>query len=96
VIGGGGDEEATAEDGPPRPRTEVLSRHPLSTRGAERVLTELYLSNPDDDESDVRCSAREPRPAHSIRRCEILYPGGTDRTVVVVTGGNGSEVLSEP
>jgi hypothetical protein len=96
VIGGGGHEEATAGDGLAQSRLEVLSRHPLSTHGAERVLTERYLSIPDDDETDVRCSGREARPAHSVRRCEILYPGGTNRTVVVITNANGSEVLSEP
>jgi hypothetical protein len=31
-----------------------------------------------------------------VRRCAILYPGGTTRTVVVITTASGSEVLSEP
>jgi hypothetical protein len=60
------------------------------------VLGERYLSVPDDDETDVRCGRREPKPAHSVRRCEILYRGGIDRTVVVITNANGSEVLSRP
>ena len=97
VLGGGGDEQAAADgEGGQGARLEVLARHPLSTPAAERVLTRRYLSNPDDDETGVRCSGREPRPAHSVRRCHILYPGGTDRTVVVITNANGSEVLSEP
>ena len=96
VVGGDGGGEP-AEAGPAEPvHLEVLARHPLSTPAAERVLTRRYLSIPDDDETDVRCSRREPRPAHSVRRCEILYPGGTDRTVVVITNANGSEVLSKP
>jgi hypothetical protein len=98
-IGGGDGEEAAARGGPQPRHLDVLSDHPLSTPATERVLTRRYLPIPDDDESDVSCSRREPRPAHSVRRCHILYPGGTDhsiRTVVVITTANGSEVLSEP
>ena len=100
LIGNGDGEKAAAGGGEPQqPQHEVVSRHPLSKPAAERVLTRLYLSIPDDDVADVRCSRREPRPAHSVRRCHILYPGGTDhtiRTVVVITTANGAEVLSEP
>jgi hypothetical protein len=96
VLGNGDGEEAAAGGEPPATHLEVLSRHPLSTPAAERVLTRRYLSIPDDDETDVRCSGREPRPAHSVRRCEILYPRGVTRTVVVITNARGSEVLSEP
>jgi ribosomal protein L40E len=98
VLGRGGDDgdEAAVVDAAQPVHLDVLSEHPLSTRAAERVLTQRYLSIPDDDETDVRCSGREPRPAHSVRRCHILYPGGTERTVVVITNANGSEVLSEP
>jgi hypothetical protein len=96
AIGGGDGEDAAAGGEAQEAHLEVLSPHPMSTRAAERVLTGRYLSIPDDDETDVRCSGREARPAHSVRRCEILYPGGTTRTVVVITTANGSEVLSEP
>ena len=101
IFAGSGDDagEAAAVAGPEPARLDVLSRHPMSRRATERVLTELFLAVPDDDEADVRCSRREPRPAHSVRRCHILYPGGTDhtiRTVVVITTANGAEVLSEP
>ena len=101
VIAGGGDDadQAAAVDSPQPVHLDVLSAHPLSTLDMERALTQRYLGIPDDDESDVRCSRREPRPAHSVRRCHILYPGGTDhtiRTVVVITTANGAEVLSEP
>ena len=95
AIGGGGGEEAAAGS-EAQAHLEVLSPHPMSTRAAERVLTERYLAMPDDDETDVHCSGREPRPAHSVRRCAIRYPGGTTRTVVVITTASGSEVLSEP
>ena len=96
AIGGGEGEEAAAGGGAQGAHLEVLSPHPMSNRAAERVLTERYLAMPDDDETDVHCSGREPRPAHSVRRCAILYPGGTTRTVVVITTASGSEVLSEP
>jgi hypothetical protein len=100
IAGGGGDaDEAAAVDTPQPVHLDVLSPHPLSNLATERALTQRYLAIPDDDESDVRCSRREPRPAHSVRRCHILYPGGTDhtiRTVVVITTANGAEVLSEP
>jgi len=96
LLGGDDGDEAAAVDAAQPVHLEVLSEHPLSTLAAERVLTQRYLSIPDDDQSDVRCSGREPRPAHSVRRCQILYPGGTNRTVVVITNANGSEVLSEP
>lgn len=99
AIGSGDGEDAVAGDQPEPAHLDVLSKHPLSTSATERVLTRRYLPIPDDDESDVSCSRREPRPAHSVRRCHILYPGGTDhsiRTVVVITTANGAEVLSEP
>ena len=99
AIGGGDGDDAMAGDGPQPTHLDVLSEHPLSTRATERVLSERFLAVPDDDETDVRCSRREPRPAHSVRRCHILYVGGTDhtiRTVVVITTANGAEVLSEP
>jgi len=101
VLGdrGGDDDTAMAVALPQPAHLDVLSDHPLNRRGIERVLTERYLAVPDDDETDVRCAPREPAPAHSVRRCHILYPGGTDhtiRTVVVITTANGSEVLSEP
>ena len=101
VIDVGGDDagEAAAVDTPQPVHLDILSPHPLSNLATERALTRRYLPIPDDDESDVRCSPREPRPAHSVRRCHILYPGGTDhtiRTVVVITTANGSEVISEP
>lgn len=96
LLGGAQDDDPAAAGGAEQAGLEVLSERPLTTLAAERLLIERYLAIPDDDESDVRCDGREPRPAHSVRRCHILYPGGTDRTVVVITNANGSEVLSEP
>jgi hypothetical protein len=96
LLGGGERDRAAAGGEAAQAHLEVLSQHPLSTPAAERLLTQRYLSIPDDDETDIRCSRREARPAHSVRRCHILYPGGTERTIVVITNANGSEVLSEP
>jgi hypothetical protein len=76
-------------------RLEVLSRHPLSTPAAERALEERFLAVPDDDEADVSCSGRQARPAHSVRRCHVVYPGGTERLVVLITNARGAEVISE-
>jgi hypothetical protein len=96
LIGGGQDDDAAAGGDSQPAHLEVLAEHPLNTPAAERLLTARYLAAPDDDQTDVRCAGREPRPAHSVRRCDILYPGGTIRTVVLITNANGSEVLSEP
>ena len=76
-------------------RLELLSEHPLSKLRAERLLEERFLPVPDDDESDVTCSGRVPRPAYSVRRCHVLYPGGSERLVVLITNASGAEVLRE-
>jgi hypothetical protein len=97
LIGGG---EAEQERGIPdvrfRTMLEVLSDHPLSARAAERRLEARFTSLRDDDSAAARCSAREPRPAHAVRRCLIRYPNGATRTVVLLTNARGSEVLAEP
>jgi hypothetical protein len=75
---------------------EVLSEHPLPTRDAELLLEERFTALlRDDDSAAVRCSRREPRPAHSLRRCRVRYPSGIERTVVLLTNASGTEVLSE-
>jgi hypothetical protein len=74
----------------------VLSERPLSTRAAERLLEDRYLPVPDDDEADVHCSERIPKPAHSVRRCRVTYPAGVQRAIVLLTNARGAEVLSEP
>jgi hypothetical protein len=94
--GGSGDDDFAPGRATPRAHLEVLSEHPLARHDAELLLERRYFSVPDDDESDVRCSRREPRPAHSVRRCHVVYPGGTERTIVVLTNASGAEVLSEP
>ena len=96
ASGGNGDQGKARVDHAPVAHLEVLSAHPLARRNAERLLERRYFPIPDDDESDVHCSGRVPRPAHSVRRCEVRYPGGTERSVVVLTNANGSEVLSKP
>jgi hypothetical protein len=95
LIGGDGGGPA-ARGAPSAAHLAVLSEHPLTRRAAERILEERFLPVPDDDESDVQCSSRVPKPAHSVRRCYVTYPGGTQRRVVVLTTANGSEVLSNP
>ena len=69
---------------------------PLSRRALERSLEARYLPIPDDDEADVSCSGRIPKPAHSVRRCRVHYPGGAERRIVVLTNARGAEVLSRP
>jgi ribosomal protein L40E len=94
VIGGGRNEPAASEA--VAVHLQVLADHPLGTRAAERLLEERYFPIPDDDQGYVRCSGRIPKPAHSVRRCHVSYPGGTVRTVVLLTTANGAEVLSKP
>ncbi len=77
---------------PERDRFELALTH----RALERVLEERYLPIPDDDEADVTCSGRIPKPAHSVRRCLIHYPGGAERRIAVLTNARGAEVLSKP
>ena len=90
---GGGDEEVTAD----RPvRLQVVSEQPLSTPAAERLLEERYTAPRDDDSAAVSCSEREAKPAHSVRRCRVRYPNGTERRVVLLTNARGNEVLSKP
>jgi hypothetical protein len=92
LIGGGG-EEVTAD----RPvRLQVVSEQPLSTPAAERLLEERYTAPRDDDSAAVSCSEREAKPAHSVRRCQVRYPNGTERRVVLLTNARGNEVLSKP
>ncbi|HVG74282.1 MAG TPA: hypothetical protein VM824_02795 [Thermoleophilaceae bacterium] len=93
--GGGGDDPADVATAA-TPRPTVLSEEPLSRRAAERLLEERYLPIPDDDEADVTCSGRIPKPAYSVRRCRVHYPGGSEREIVVLTNPLGVEVLSKP
>jgi hypothetical protein len=96
ILRGGDDAAESAAPASEQSRhLEVLSTRPLSTLAVERLLERRFLPVPDDDESDVTCSEREPRPAYSIRHCIVRYPGGTERQVVMLTDANGSEVLSE-
>ena len=89
------DIEAGRAADPPRVPTELLSNHPLSRRAAERRLEARFTSLRDDDSAAARCSAREPRPAHSIRHCRIRYPNGVERPVVVLLDARGRELLTE-
>jgi hypothetical protein len=91
LLAGGDDPAPAARSGP-----EVLSPHPLSARDAERRLEARFASAQDDDSAAARCSELEPRPAHAIRRCRIRYPGGAERTVVILTNPQGHELLMDP
>lgn len=89
------DVEAGRAPDAPRVPTELLSNHPLSRRAAERHLEARFTPLRDDDTAAARCSAREPRPAHTVRHCMIRYPNGVERPVVVLTDARGRELLSE-
>lgn len=96
ITGGGGDDTAATASGAASAHLTVLSRHPLSRLPLERVLEDRYLPIPDDDEADVTCSGRIAKPAHSVRRCRVHYPGGAERRIAVVTSANGAEILTKP
>jgi hypothetical protein len=93
VWGVGGDPRGTANER--RAGPDVLSEHPLSGPAAERLLEERFTSFRDDDSASASCSALEPRPVHAIRWCRIRYPGGTERTVIVLSHPQGRELLIE-
>ena len=95
ALGGGGGDD-TARGAAPVAHLQVLSKHPLGTREAERALEDRFITLRDDDTAAVRCSGRIPRPAHSVRRCHLRYPGGAWRLIVLLTTANGTEVISEP
>jgi hypothetical protein len=95
ATGGGGGEDA-ARGAAPVSHLAVLSRHPLSTRAAERALETRFVTIGHDDNAVARCSGRIPKPAHSVRRCRVRYPGGNEHAVVLLTTANGAEVISEP
>jgi hypothetical protein len=96
LTGGGNASDDTARGASASSHLTILSQQPLSRRPLERVLEERYLPIPDDDEADVTCSGRIPKPAHSVRRCRVHYPGGTERRIAVITNARGAEVLSKP
>jgi hypothetical protein len=100
LIPGGDDAQPRGADAerradPPRAALELLSNQPLSTRAAERRLEARFTSMRDDDSAAAHCGAREARPAHAIRRCEVRYPNGTLRKVVLLLDARGRERLSE-
>ena len=98
LLAGRGDEAepgvraatARAPSGP-----EVLADRLLSGPAVERRLEERFSSAGDDDSASARCSPLEPRPAHAIRWCEIRYPSGSERTVIVLSNPGGRELLIE-
>jgi ribosomal protein L40E len=97
VLFAGGEDEGTAASGAETgAHLDVLSAHPLATGAAERLLKQRYIGVRNDESASVRCSGRVAKPAHSVRRCIVHYPGGIERRVVLLTSANGAEVLTEP
>jgi hypothetical protein len=95
AIGGGGGRDV-ASGAAPEKHLAVLSRHPLSRHAAEHALEARFITIGHDHNAAARCSGRIPKPAHSVRRCRIRYPGGHKRAIVLLTTANGAEVISEP
>jgi hypothetical protein len=98
VLSGEGDEaEPDARERGPRGPSgpEVLAERLLPGPAVERRLEERFTSPRDDDSASARCAPLEPRPAHAIRWCEIRYPSGTERTVIVLSNPGGRELLIE-
>ena len=90
---GGRDAGSVASARPAAP--EVLADRLLPGPAVERRLEERFSSAGDDDTASARCSPLEPRPAHAIRWCEIRYPSGSERTVIVLSNPRGQELLIE-
>jgi ribosomal protein L40E len=92
----GGDDGDVARSSEPLPHLDVISQHPVSTHAAERLLKRRYIGVRNDESAFVHCSGRVPKPAHSVRRCIVHYPGGIERRVVLLTSANGAEIISKP
>jgi ribosomal protein L40E len=94
ALGTGDDGVATSAE--PQSHLARLSEHPLPTSVAEQLLERRYFGARNDESASVSCSGRVPKPAHSVRRCIVHYPGGIERRVVLLTSANGAEVISKP
>jgi hypothetical protein len=92
AIEGGDGEVARSSE----PHLDILAEHPVSTPAAEQLLKRRYIGTRNDESASVDCSGRVAKPAHSVRRCIVHYPGGIERKVVVLTSANGAEVISKP
>jgi hypothetical protein len=91
-----GTDDDVARSSEPQPQLDVLSEHPIATSAAERLLKRRYIGMRNDESASVSCSGRVAKPAHSVRRCIVHYPGGIERRVVLLTTANGAEVISKP
>jgi hypothetical protein len=89
----GRDARSVASPGPTGP--DVLADRLLPGPAVERRLEERFTSAGDDDSASARCAPIEPRAAHAIRWCEIRYPSGSERTVIVLSSPGGQELLIE-
>jgi ribosomal protein L40E len=94
ALGGGDGDVARSSES--LPHLDVISEHPISRPAAERLLKRRYIGTRNDESATVSCSGRVPKPAHSVRRCLVHYPGGIERRVVLLTTANGAEVISKP
>ena len=94
ALGGGDGDVASSSES--QAHLDILSEHPVSTPAAEQLLKRRYIGTRNDESASVKCSGRVPKPAHSVRRCIVHYPGGIERTVVLLTSANGAEVISKP
>lgn len=94
ALGGGDGDVARSSE--PQAHLDIISEHPISTPAAEGLLKQRYIGTRNDESASVRCSGRVPKPAHSVRRCLVHYPGGIERRVILLTTANGAEVISKP
>jgi hypothetical protein len=96
VIAIGGGDDGVASSSAPVTHLDILAEHPLPTGVAEGLLERRYFGTRNDESASVSCSGRIPKPAHSVRRCIVHYPGGVERRVVLLTSANGAEIISKP
>jgi hypothetical protein len=91
-----GDGDLIASSAESQRHLDTLSAHPIPTSIAERLLERRYFGTRNDESASVSCSGRIAKPAHSVRRCIVHYPGGIERRVALITNANGAEVISKP
>jgi hypothetical protein len=91
-----GDDDLIASSAGSQRHLDTLSAHPIPTGIAERLLERRYFGTRNDESASVSCSGRIAKPAHSVRRCIVHYPGGIERRVALITNANGAEVISKP
>ena len=91
---GGGDGDA-ARSSEPQAHLDMLSEHPISHARRRAAPQAALHRHAQRRERLVRCSGRLPKPAHSVRRCLVHYPGGIERRVILLTTANGAELIEQ-